>query len=59
MGKEVMYDVDTLLPFSEADTQQLQRKRHIGNDIVSLVFQEGSTPFSLAKQNIIEPLYGN
>jgi len=46
MGKEVMYHVATLLPFSETDTQQLQRKRHIGNDIVSLVFQEGSTPFS-------------
>ena len=46
MGNEVMYHVATLLPFSETDTQQLQRKRHIGNDIVSLVFQEGSTPFS-------------
>ena len=46
MGKEVMFHVATLLPFSETDTQQLQRKRHIGNDIVSLVFQEGSTPFS-------------
>jgi len=46
MGKEVMYHVATLLPFSETDTQQLQRKRHIGNDIVSIVFQEGSTPFS-------------
>jgi len=45
-GKEVMFHVATLLPFSETDTQQLQRKRHIGNDIVSLVFQEGSTPFT-------------
>ena len=44
--KEVMFHVATLLPYSETDTQQLQRKRHIGNDIVSLVFQEGSTPFS-------------
>ena len=46
MGKEVMYHVATLLPLSETDTQQLQRKRHIGNDIVSIGFQEGSTPFS-------------
>ena len=46
MGKEIMYHVSTLLPFSETDTQQLQRKRHIGNDIVSIVFQEGNTPFS-------------
>lgn len=45
-GKEVMLHVATLLPFSETDSQQLQRKRHIGNDIVSLVFQEGQTPFS-------------
>jgi len=45
-GKEVMFHVATLLPFSETDTQQLQRKRHIGNDIVSVVFQEGETPFS-------------
>ena len=36
----------TILPFSETGHQQLQRKRHIGNDIVSLVFQEGPTPFS-------------
>jgi RAP1 GTPase activating protein 1 len=45
-GKEVMFHVATLLPFSETDAQQLQRKRHIGNDIVSLVFQEGPTPFT-------------
>lgn len=45
-GKEVMFHVATLLPYSETDAQQLQRKRHIGNDIVSLVFQEGSTPFT-------------
>ena len=45
-GKEIMYHVATLLPFSDTDSQQLQRKRHIGNDIVSIVFQEGNTPFS-------------
>merc|ERR1719233_1898994 len=44
--KEIMFHVATLLPYSETDNQQLQRKRHIGNDIVTLVFQEGSTPFS-------------
>ena len=46
LGKEIMYHVATLLPFSETDSQQLQRKRHIGNDIVSIIFQEGNTPFS-------------
>ena len=45
-GKEGMYHVDMLIPLSETDIQQLQRKRHIGNDIVSVVFQEGHTPFS-------------
>merc|ERR1719461_839964 len=41
-----MFHVSTLLPFSDSDQQQLQRKRHIGNDIVGVVFQEGNTPFS-------------
>uniref|UniRef100_A0A8C2D8K2 Rap1 GTPase-activating protein 1-like n=1 Tax=Cyprinus carpio TaxID=7962 RepID=A0A8C2D8K2_CYPCA len=44
-GREIMFHVATKLPFTEGDTQQLQRKRHIGNDIVALVYQEGNTPF--------------
>ena len=44
--REIMFHVSTLLPYSETDKQQLQRKRHIGNDIVALVFQEANTPFS-------------
>lgn len=44
-NKEVMFHVSTKLPFTEGDTQQLQRKRHIGNDIVAIVFQEENTPF--------------
>ncbi|XP_054869498.1 rap1 GTPase-activating protein 1 [Amphiprion ocellaris] len=44
-GREVMFHVATKLPFTEGDPQQLQRKRHIGNDIVALVYQEGGTPF--------------
>uniref|UniRef100_UPI00358F1BF2 rap1 GTPase-activating protein 1 isoform X9 n=1 Tax=Myxine glutinosa TaxID=7769 RepID=UPI00358F1BF2 len=42
---EIMFHVSTKLPFTEGDAQQLQRKRHIGNDIVAIVFQEQSTPF--------------
>jgi len=45
-GREIMFHVSTLLPFTENDAQQLQRKRHIGNDIVAIVFQEGDTPFT-------------
>ncbi|XP_061772587.1 rap1 GTPase-activating protein 2 [Nerophis ophidion] len=44
-GKEIMFHVATKLPFTDGDPQQLQRKRHIGNDIVALVYQEGPTPF--------------
>ncbi|XP_031422504.1 rap1 GTPase-activating protein 1 isoform X9 [Clupea harengus] len=44
-NKEIMFHVSTMLPYTEGDTQQLQRKRHIGNDIVAVVFQDESTPF--------------
>ncbi|XP_061542882.1 rap1 GTPase-activating protein 1 isoform X3 [Phycodurus eques] len=44
-GKEIMFHVSTKLPYTEGDSQQLQRKRHIGNDIVAIVFQEANTPF--------------
>ncbi|XP_018326268.1 rap1 GTPase-activating protein 1 isoform X2 [Agrilus planipennis] len=44
--REIMFHVSTLLPYTESDPQQLQRKRHIGNDIVAIVFQEENTPFS-------------
>ncbi|KAM8905378.1 rap1 GTPase-activating protein 2a isoform 2-T2 [Spinachia spinachia] len=43
--REIMFHVSTKLPFTEGDVQQLQRKRHIGNDIVAAVFQEDATPF--------------
>lgn len=33
--KEIMFHVSTLLPFTEGDPQQLQRKRHIGNNIIN------------------------
>ncbi|XP_061189906.1 rap1 GTPase-activating protein 1-like isoform X3 [Saccostrea echinata] len=44
-GREIMFHVSTLLPYTDGDPQQLQRKRHIGNDIVAIVFQEENTPF--------------
>uniref|UniRef100_A0A2P2I926 Rap1 GTPase-activating protein 1-like n=1 Tax=Hirondellea gigas TaxID=1518452 RepID=A0A2P2I926_9CRUS len=45
-GKEIMFHVSTMLPYTENDSQQLQRKRHIGNDIVAIIFQEKNTPFA-------------
>ncbi|KAJ3410828.1 hypothetical protein HDV05_003189 [Chytridiales sp. JEL 0842] len=47
-GYEVMFHVSTLLPFNEKDKQQLERKRHIGNDIVLIIFQESDIPFQLS-----------
>uniref|UniRef100_A0A0M3KCI8 Rap-GAP domain-containing protein n=1 Tax=Anisakis simplex TaxID=6269 RepID=A0A0M3KCI8_ANISI len=44
---EIMFHVSTLLPFTHSNRQQLARKRHIGNDMVTLIFQEpGALPFS-------------
>ncbi|KAF9103301.1 Rap/ran-GAP protein [Mortierella sp. GBA35] len=44
-GFEIMYHVSTLLPYNTVDRQQIQRKRHIGNDIVCVVFVDGDQPF--------------
>jgi RAP1 GTPase activating protein 1 len=41
-----MFHVSTLLPHSKIERQQLERKRHIGNDIVAIIFQETETPFN-------------
>ncbi|KAJ3175454.1 Signal-induced proliferation-associated 1-like protein 2 [Irineochytrium annulatum] len=38
---ELTFHVSTLLPYFREDPQQIQRKRHIGNDIVCLVFLDG------------------
>ncbi|XP_060803682.1 signal-induced proliferation-associated 1-like protein 2 [Amyelois transitella] len=44
---EIMFHVSTMLPYTPNNRQQLLRKRHIGNDIVTIVFQEpGAAPFT-------------
>ncbi|CAG5085095.1 Oidioi.mRNA.OKI2018_I69.PAR.g10808.t1.cds [Oikopleura dioica] len=46
---QIMFHVSTLLPFSSQNSQQVDRKRHIGNDVISIIFQEpGAKPFSPA-----------
>ncbi|XP_043243340.1 signal-induced proliferation-associated 1-like protein 2 [Amphibalanus amphitrite] len=46
-GNEIMFHVSTLLQYSPNNRQQLLRKRYIGNDIVTIVFQEpGALPFT-------------
>lgn len=37
-NNECMFHVSTMLPFSDTDKQQLERKRHIGNDLVVIAF---------------------
>ncbi|KAI6233275.1 Signal-induced proliferation-associated 1-like protein 2 [Aphelenchoides fujianensis] len=47
VSHELMFHVSTMLPFTPNNRQQLSRKRHIGNDMVTLIFQEpGALPFS-------------
>ncbi|KAI9009452.1 hypothetical protein BC832DRAFT_529676, partial [Gaertneriomyces semiglobifer] len=43
---DVMFHVSTYLPFKKEDRQQIQRKRHIGNDIVCIVFMDGEGRFN-------------
>ncbi|XP_065051814.1 uncharacterized protein LOC135681326 isoform X2 [Rhopilema esculentum] len=46
-NREIMFHVSTLLPWTPNNKQQLLRKRHIGNDIVTVIFQEpGAEPFT-------------
>jgi RAP1 GTPase activating protein 1 len=44
-GFEIMFHVSTFLPYTPENPQQVERKRHIGNDIVVLIFKEGNTPY--------------
>ena len=40
-----MFHVSTLLPYMESDPQKLERKRHLGNDVVVVIFKEGDLLF--------------
>ena len=41
---QIMYHVATMLPNQAIDEQKVERKRHIGNDVVVVVFKEQSGP---------------
>ncbi|XP_076343533.1 GTPase-activating Rap/Ran-GAP domain-like protein 3 isoform X2 [Tachypleus tridentatus] len=41
-GHEIMFHVSTLLPYSKDNRQQVERKRHVGNDIVNIIFLDGT-----------------
>ncbi|KAJ8969540.1 hypothetical protein NQ314_001692 [Rhamnusium bicolor] len=49
-GHEIMFHVSTLLPYSRDNRQQVERKRHIGNDIVNIVFIDADDPESAHSQ---------
>lgn len=50
-GTEIMFHVSTLLPYQDDDLQRVERKRHIGNDIVTIIFKSGNDPFSPSSLN--------
>jgi len=42
-----MFHVSTYIPYTSKDRQQVERKRFLGNDVVIIVFKDGSLlPFS-------------
>ena len=43
---EIMFHVATLLPYTPENPQQLHKKRHLGNDVIIIVFNESSQPFN-------------
>eukprot|EP01103_Thecamoeba_quadrilineata_P014703 TRINITY_DN4446_c0_g1_i1.p1 TRINITY_DN4446_c0_g1~~TRINITY_DN4446_c0_g1_i1.p1 ORF type:complete len:615 (-),score=133.39 TRINITY_DN4446_c0_g1_i1:193-1869(-) len=47
-GIEIMYHVASMLPDHSSDPQRLEKKRHIGNDVVVFVFKESSLPLNPA-----------
>ena len=46
--KEIMFHVGPLLPQSKSNRQQIEKKRHIGNDVVVIVFKEDASPYLLS-----------
>lgn len=49
-GVSVMFHVCTMLPSQENDVQRVERKRHIGNDVVTFVYlEEGCEPYLATK----------
>jgi len=45
-GLDIMFHISTFLPHSTHDSQQVEVKRHIGNDIITIIFNDSSKPFS-------------
>lgn len=54
-GHEIMFHVSTLLPYSRDNRQQVERKRHIGNDIVNIVFVDMDDSVECKGHSIFNP----
>ena len=46
-GHELIFHVSHLLPHSQNDPEQVDRKRYLGNDIVLIVFSESTREFEV------------
>lgn len=44
-NSEMMFHVSTLLPHTPANPVQIERKKHIGNDRLIIVFKDGDEPY--------------
>lgn len=40
---DLMFHVSTYIPFHGADAQQVERKRHLGNDVGLIIFKDGGS----------------
>ena len=54
-NREIMFHVSTLLPTSTDpdDRQQVDKKRHLGNDIVAVIFQDRFSSFLRRLQSLL------
>ena len=43
---QIMFHVSTMILTPSLSTLQVERKRHIGNDVAVIIFKEGNDPFS-------------
>ena len=48
---EIMFHCAPLLPFRNEDPQQVEKKRHIGNDVVVIIFKEQETEDDIINLN--------
>lgn len=44
-GNKIMFHVAPFIPAAPKNRQQIERKRHIGNDVVVIIFKENQAPY--------------